>query len=306
MTSMQKLASTGIVITQWCDPETTVVCLSHVASLSPQPRMIVVVDNESDNEILDTQSGRFPHVRFLGLSTNTGHANAVNVGVRQICEGGCDYALLLDNDAYVTPASLEILEAALNNQPAAAAASPLILSGKRPGLIWYGGGRVSRLGNSIHENLWKPAAGVSQSIRPAGFVTACAMLVRCDAFDAVGGFDASLITYSDDLDFSLRLKEKGYSLLFVPSARVTHGESVNVIKVAGKPFRDYYTMRNRLVVISKHGSLLQKLVGIPLSIIWYGGVFGAMFTLRGEWRRARALLRGILDFLGGRSGLREA
>ncbi len=132
------------------------------------------------------------------------------------------------------------------------------------------------------------------------------MLVRCAVFDAVGGFDASLITYSDDLDFSLRLREKGYALLFVPSARVTHGESINVLKVAGKPFRDYYTMRNRLAVIWKHGSLLRRSISIPLSIIWYGGVYGALFTLRGEWRRTRALLRGIRDFVAGRSGLGEA
>jgi GT2 family glycosyltransferase len=302
---MKDRSSTGVVITQWRDPETTAVCLGHVASLKLQPRMVVVVDNESESSVLAGQSARFPHVRFLALSTNTGHANAVNIGVRHVYDGGCEYALLLDNDAYVTPECLEILEGALDSQPAAAAASPLILSGRRPGLIWYGGGRISSFGNSIHEYMWKSATEITHSTRPADFVTACTMLVRCAAFDAVGGFDPSLITYSDDLDFSLRLREKDYSLVFVPLARVTHGESVNVIKVAGKPFRDYYTMRNRLVVIWKHGSILQRLLGIPLSIIWYGGVYGVMFTLRGEWRRARGLLQGILDFVLGRSGMRN-
>ena len=65
---MQKLSSTGIVITQWRDPETTAVCLSHVASLTPQPRMIVVVDNESDNEILVTQAGRVSRRPFSRLA----------------------------------------------------------------------------------------------------------------------------------------------------------------------------------------------------------------------------------------------
>jgi hypothetical protein len=142
-------------------------------------------------------------------------------------------------------------------------------------------------------------------MREVGFLTACAMLIRCDAFNAIGGFDPSLVTYSDDLDFSLRLKQSGYFLLFVPSAEVTHGESVNVIKVAGKPFRDYYTMRNRLIVIRRHGTWLQKILGIPLTILWYGGVHAAAFLLRGEWRRSRALYRGTLDFVLGRSGMKE-
>ncbi len=291
MTSMQKPSSTGIVITQWRDPETTAVCLSHVASLTLQPRMVVVVDNESDNDILVAQSEKFPRARFLGLSTNTGHANAVNVGVRQVREGGCDYALLLDNDAYVAPESLEILEAALNDQSAAAAASPLIFSGRRPGLVWYGGGRISLLGNSIHERMWESAEQVDRSTRPVGFVTSCALLVRTAAFNAVGGFDASLHAYTDDLDFCLRMRKTGSPLLFVPAAEVTHGESVNVIKIAGKEFRDYYTMRNRLIAIRKNGTLLQKVLGIPLSVGWYGGVFGASFLLRGEWSRTTALLR---------------
>lgn len=295
----------GVVITQWRDPDTTALCLSHVAALIRRPRMIVVVDNESNGVVLQAQAERFPEVHFLGLPTNTGHANAVNAGVRRICEAGCDYALLLDNDAFVAPGSLELLEAALNEHPGAGAASPLILSGRRPGLIWYGGGRVSRLGNGVHENMWKQAADIDRSTRTVGFVTACAMLVRCAAFDAVEGFVASLISYSDDLDFSLRLKEKGYALLLVPSATVTHGESVNVIKVAGKPFRDYYTMRNRLVVIRKHGTILQRCLGIPLSILWHGGVYAVAFLARGEWDRARALLMGIVDFFAGRMGSRE-
>jgi GT2 family glycosyltransferase len=128
------------------------------------------------------------------------------------------------------------------------------------------------------------------------------MLVRCAAFEEVGGFDASLITYSDDLDFSLRLKQKGYALLFVPSARATHGESVNVLKVAGKPFRDYYTMRNRLSVVWKRGSFGQKLIGIPLSIIWYGFAHALLFLLRGEKQRTRALLKGMGDFFDNRTG----
>jgi GT2 family glycosyltransferase len=302
---MHRPAATGVVITQWRDTETTRVCLKHVALLTPAPRVVVVVANECNDADVRLQMDQFPGVRFLSLPANTGHANAVNVGVTHVIECGCEYALLLDNDAFITPKSLQVLETALHAGAAAVAASPLILSGRRPGLVWYGGGRVSFLGNGVHEYMWRPPTAVPRTIREVGFLTACAMLMRCDAFSALGGFDASLVTYSDDLDLSLRLKQSGLSLLFVPSAEVTHGESVNVIKVAGKPFRDYYTMRNRLIVIRRHGTWLQKLLGIPLTIIWYGGVHAVVFLLRGEWRRSRALCRGTLDFMLGRSGMRE-
>jgi hypothetical protein len=153
--------------------------------------------------------------------------------------------------------------------------------------------------------MWQHAENAERSTRMVEYVTSCALLVRCAAFASAGGFDSSLYAYTDDLDFSIRLKRAGFSLLYVPSAEVTHGESVNVLKVAGKTFRDYYTVRNRLIVIRRHGTWVQKLVGIPLSIIWYGGLYAAAFLVRGEWRRSRALCRGILDFILGRTGMSE-
>jgi len=286
---MQSPSGTGIVIVQWRDPDTTAICLKHVRAMVLPPRVIVVVDNESNEDIREAQAELFPEVTFVGLEGNEGHPRAVNTGARIAIKHGCEYLLLRDNDAFVTPTCLEILEEILQAEPSAGGVSPLILSGRRPGLIWYGGGKVSFLGNSVHESMWKPADQAGRSTRAVEYVTSCALLVRSAAFAAVGGFDSALHAYTDDLDFSFRLRRAGYSLLYAPSAEVTHGESVNVIKVAGKPFRDYYTMRNRLIVIRRHGTWLQKLLGIPLSIIWYGGVYAAASLLRGEWRRSRAL-----------------
>ncbi len=302
---MENVSSTGIVITQWRDPETTAHCLEHVAALRPPPHMVVVVDNESDAHTLEVQTVKFPDVHFLPQQANTGHANAVNLGVTHLRQNGCSYALLLDNDAFVTPDTLGILEAGIRSVPGAGAASPLILSGRRAGLIWYGGGRISWFGNGIHEHMWQIARAVGAEPREVAFVTACAMIVSCEAFAGISGFDASLITYADDLDFSIHLQRAGYRLLFIPAARVTHGESVNVIKVAGKAFRDYYTMRNRLIVIRKHGTTVQKWVGIPFSVFWYCIVHGCVFALRGEPGRTRALVQGALDFFRGRTGRRE-
>jgi GT2 family glycosyltransferase len=302
---MGKRLGTGVVITQWRDPETTEECLRYLRSLDQAPMAIVVVDNESQEEVRVAQAKRHPEVTFIGLSRNEGHPAAVNLGAHYVLEKQCEFILLLDNDAFLSPSCLGILEAALHNEPMAAAATPLILSGRRPGQVWYGGGRISALGNSIHENMWKPAEDVNRTTRPVRYATSCVLLVRALIFEKIGEFDASLYAYSDDLEFSYRVRREGRPLLYVPAAEATHGESINVIKVAGKRYRDYYTMRNRLLVVWKHGSLRQRLMGIPLSIVWYGFGYALLFLLRGEKPRARALLKGIVDFLDGRTGKGE-
>ncbi|MDP1792524.1 MAG: glycosyltransferase family 2 protein [Acidimicrobiales bacterium] len=53
-------------------------------------------------------------------------------------------------------------------------------------------------------------------------VTAAVVLVRRDAFDAVGHFDEDLPVGFGDVEFCLRLREAGYRTIYTPRATVTH------------------------------------------------------------------------------------
>jgi GT2 family glycosyltransferase len=48
------------------------------------------------------------------------------------------------------------------------------------------------------------------------------MLLRRDAFDAVGGFDARYYLYYEDVDLCARLRRKGYDIRLVPKASAVH------------------------------------------------------------------------------------
>jgi GT2 family glycosyltransferase len=56
-------------------------------------------------------------------------------------------------------------------------------------------------------------------------VTAACMLVRRDAFEEVGGFDPQLAVAFNDIDFCLRLRERGYLIVYNPFAVMIHYES---------------------------------------------------------------------------------
>ena len=49
----------------------------------------------------------------------------------------------------------------------------------------------------------------------------CFMLMRSEAFAAVGGFNEKYFLYFEDFDFSLRLRQRG-RLLFLPAMQITH------------------------------------------------------------------------------------
>ena len=50
------------------------------------------------------------------------------------------------------------------------------------------------------------------------------MLVRRDAFDAVGGFDEQFPDDYNDIDLCLRLKAAGFSIVYQPHVQATHWE----------------------------------------------------------------------------------
>ncbi len=58
-------------------------------------------------------------------------------------------------------------------------------------------------------------------------VTAACLLVRKEVFSAVGGLDEQLSVAFNDVDFCLRVHEKGFHNLFTPFAVLTHHESAS-------------------------------------------------------------------------------
>jgi GT2 family glycosyltransferase len=69
--------------------------------------------------------------------------------------------------------------------------------------------------------------GILTCIRNYSAVTAACMMVRKEAFDAVGGFDEQLQVAFNDVDFCLRVRDRGYRIVWTPHCELVHHESVS-------------------------------------------------------------------------------
>ena len=58
--------------------------------------------------------------------------------------------------------------------------------------------------------------------RTAGWLSGSCLLLRRDAFDAVGGFDPGYFMYFEDVDLGDRLGDAGWHNVYVPAAVVSH------------------------------------------------------------------------------------
>ena len=54
------------------------------------------------------------------------------------------------------------------------------------------------------------------------WVMGASMLIRREVFDLLHGFDERFFLYWEDADLCRRMRARGYTVRFVPAARVTH------------------------------------------------------------------------------------
>ena len=84
-------------------------------------------------------------------------------------------------------------------------------------------------------------------IRNVSAVTGACMLVAREAYDAVGGFDESLRVAFNDIDFCLKLRQRGYRVVWTPYAVLLHYESAS--RGSLHPPEDEALMRHRWATV---------------------------------------------------------
>jgi GT2 family glycosyltransferase len=131
-----------------------------------------------------------------------------------------------------------------------------------------------------------------------------AVLLRRSALEEVGSFDDSFFMYYEDTDLSLRLRRKGWRLVYTPEARVRHVHSATAVEWS--PTFCYYTERNRLLMLLKNE---RAALFVKEWARYTARIFRAGETAENRKRFLlvqRSLLRHLPRAVAGRRGAHEA
>ena len=198
-------------------------CLELVLAGLPAGCEVVVVDDASTDATAGLLAGYGDAIRTVTLGDNVGFAVACNEGAR-LAEG--ELLVFLNNDTEPRPGWLEALLRHVGEHPAAAVVGAKLL---------YPNGAVQHAGVAIGQdgyphNLYAGLPGDHPAVNRARrlqAVTAACMLVRRQAFEAVGGFDSGYANSLEDVDLCLRIGEAGGEVHYCHEAVVTHLESAS-------------------------------------------------------------------------------
>jgi GT2 family glycosyltransferase len=136
---------------------------------------------------------------------------------------------------------------------------------------------------------WRTHVGVDEvdsgqfdAITETAFATGCCLLVRSSVIKKIGMFDTRYFLYYEDADLSMRLKNAGYLLGFVPTSIIWH-DNAKSAGGSGSVLQDYFTTRNRLLFGFTYASFRTKFALVRE---------GMRFLRTGrEWQK-----KGVKDF----------
>ena len=209
------------------------------------PYEVVLADNGSTDGVPEAAVG--PGVRLLRTGGNVGYGHAANLGAAGF-EG--EWIVVANPDVTWSPRALAELLAAAERWPTAGCLGPAIRTAD--GQLYPSARVFPSLGRGIGHALlgwWWPANPWTRSYRaeagapvegPTGWLSGSCMLLRREAFEAVGGFDPTYFMYCEDMDLCRRLVEAGWSSVYVPSAVITHEGGHTTRRFAGPMLREHH------------------------------------------------------------------
>lgn len=253
------------------------------------PYTTVVVDNGSTDETLALLRRRGDCT--VVESVNDGYGAGMNRAVRHSPEAA-DVLVLnpdVELDAESVPRMLSVLRrpgvgiVAPRTREADGSLSPTLR--REPTLARAGGLSFTGL-PLLAERIEDPRAYVTE--HPVDWAVGAIWLVERECFDALGGFDESYFLYSEETDFALRARDRGWLSVYAPDAGGMH--------VGGGSGTSHAThtmqMLNRV-------RLIRRRRGTPAAWTYYAVTLlvelrRGLLGHRASWPTLRALVRPSL------------
>jgi GT2 family glycosyltransferase len=225
----------AVIIVNYNTTAELVPCLQAVAAdLAGVEWTAVVVDNASPDGGPDASTGLPPEVTIVRNGVNRGFGAAINQAARGVTS---PLIWLLNPDCRVVPGAFAALSAEVARQPRCAVAAPQLLNadgstqesarGEPDALTGLFGrhGLMARLfpdSTMTRQNLRAGDLTRNGASADIDWAMGASLLIRRTVFEEVGGFDERFFLYWEDADLCRRMRDRGYTVRYVPSARVTH------------------------------------------------------------------------------------
>lgn len=241
----------SIVIPNKDNADVLDVCVSSILNRSTYDNyeIVIVENNSTDPKTFDYYnklSDRDPRIRIVTWEHEFNFSKLMNFGFSH-AQG--DYLLLLNNDTEViSPSWIETMLGICQEEEVGIVGAKLYY---RDETIQHAGVYVQGSGaGHLNVGLDRCESGyfnTAITTHEVSAVTAACLMVKRAAFEQAGGFSEKYAVAFNDVDFCLKVRELGYSVVFSPQTELYHYESLS---------RGYETTSDKQIRFHREASTL--------------------------------------------------
>ena len=274
----------SILIVNYKVPALLEKCLSSIRHRTSCTYEVIVLDNNSDDGSVEMIQQKFPWVRLMVSTTNSGFARGNNVAL-ELAKG--DYVFYLNPDTELTSDSITYLAGFLDNHENVGMVAPKLLNSdgslQRSVRNFYSFKETlldNRLFPFLKHNRWFQTSGLpsfwdhNQS-RDIDWARGAALMVRRSILDKLGAFDERFWVYGEEIDLCYRIKNAGWAIRFLPDVEIVHHQNQSARQNSTAMFIQNY--RSHYLLLKKHYSILDRwlyqvraMCAITVWIAWFG------------------------------------
>ena len=237
----------------------------HQSGLDTQ---VYVVDNASSDGTPDAIRAEYPDVHLIQSTKNLGFAAGNNLALRAL--GFCDEptrnpagpraVFLLNSDTLVQPGAVRALYDGLFSLPGAGLVGAQLAY--EDGTFQHSAFHFPGLSQIVIDLLPVPARLYESALNgryPHALYTGkdafevdhtlgATMMLRRDVIEQTGLFDEQFFMYCEEIDWSMRIRQAGWEIYVVPTARITHLEARSSSQIRPTSLVNLWTSRLRLYI----------------------------------------------------------
>ncbi len=215
--------------------------ISVQAAIQNLDAEIIVVDNNSSDESCEMMKNRFPNIKLIENKENSGFPKGNNIGVH-VAKG--EYICILNPDTvvaedtfekilnFVTSSTVEknnlgiigckLIDGTGNFLPESKRGTPTPFVAFTKIFVLY---KISNVfGKYYAQHIAQNQSG------KVDILVGAFMIMKRELYQEIGGFDENCFMYSDDIDLSYMVLQKGYSNYYFHETSVIHYKGESTIK----------------------------------------------------------------------------
>jgi len=221
----------SIVIVSWNTKKLLLQCLESLEHCRELSKEIILVDNASSDDTVETVRERFPHVRLVQNEANLGFAKANNIGIG-LCSG--KYVCLINSDVIVPDGCIEKMVRYMDEHVDIGMLGPKMIlpdgsvgqSCMRYPTVWNWFSSALALDSvfkksKIFGNFMMTDFKYDRT-QDVDLLTGWFWMVRGEALSQVGGLDDRFFMYGEDFDWPKRYRQHGWRVVFYHEAEAIH------------------------------------------------------------------------------------